>query len=76
MDNEDVLMIDCDTCQARPRACSDCVVSVLLGPPEDVEWDATQQRAVDALAEGGIVPRLQLVADRRSSAAHGDQCAG
>lgn len=63
--SDDVLTIDCDRCEVRPHACSDCVVSVLLGPPEPMQWDASQRRAVDALADAGIVPRLQLVSDRR-----------
>lgn len=57
------LVIDCDSCQVRPRACGDCVVSVLLGPIEDesVEWDAEERRAMAVLADSGLVPRLRLV---------------
>ena len=54
--------IDCESCQARGPACADCVVSVLLGaPPEGVEIDETERAALDALAAGGLVPRLRLV---------------
>jgi len=53
--------IDCDNCAVRGAACSGCVVSVLLGPPADLEWDETEQAAVAALAESGLVPPLQLV---------------
>ncbi|PXY21714.1 hypothetical protein DI005_14685 [Prauserella sp. PE36] len=59
--DENTLVIDCDRCQVRGDACSDCVVSVLLGAPPSVEWDTEEQRAVDALAEAGMVPRLRLV---------------
>lgn len=60
--DEDTLVIDCDRCQVRGDACSDCVVSVLLDmPSETVEWDRSERRAVDALAEAGMVPRLRLV---------------
>jgi hypothetical protein len=59
--NEDTMIIDCDRCEVRGDACSDCVISVLLGAPPEVEWDASEQRAVDALAEAGMVPRLRLV---------------
>ncbi|MEU6643863.1 hypothetical protein ABZ863_15095 [Saccharomonospora sp. NPDC046836] len=59
--DEDTLVIDCGRCQVRGDACSDCVVSVLLGAPSAVEWDGAEQRAVDALAEAGMVPRLRLV---------------
>lgn len=55
------VIIDCDRCDVRPHACSDCVVSVLLGAPPTVEWDETERRAVDALADAGMLPRLRLV---------------
>jgi len=54
------LLIDCDSCQVRPQACGDCVVSVLLGPP-DHEWEPEEQRALEVLAESGLVPHLRLV---------------
>ena len=54
--------IDCDSCAAKGPACGDCVVTVLLGaPPEGVELDETERAALDALADGGLVPRLRLV---------------
>jgi hypothetical protein len=59
--SEERMVIDCDTCVVRPHACSDCVVSVLLGAPGPVEWDESERRAVDALAAAGMVPRLRLV---------------
>ena len=59
------MLIDCKSCQAVPAACEDCVVTVLLGPingqapREDeldaTELDATEQRAFDALVEGGLL---------------------
>jgi hypothetical protein len=56
--------IDCDSCAARGPACGDCVVTVLLGaPPEGVELDEAEQRAIEALAEGGLIPPLRLVAE-------------
>ncbi|MGH3515857.1 MAG: hypothetical protein ACRDQ7_00250 [Haloechinothrix sp.] len=63
------LTIDCERCDVRPQACSDCVVSVLLGAPPTVEWDADERRAVDALADAGMLPRLRLV--RRNTSAGG-----
>ncbi|MFI5609733.1 hypothetical protein [Amycolatopsis sp. NPDC051903] len=59
----DTLVVDCDRCAVRGFACHDCVVSVLLGPPVALAWDADERRAVDALAEAGMVPRLRLVAE-------------
>lgn len=56
------VLIDCDSCQVRGSACADCVVSVLLGaPPGGVEIDPVERQALDALAEGGLIPKLQLV---------------
>ncbi|MEU4674166.1 hypothetical protein AB0F91_40945 [Amycolatopsis sp. NPDC023774] len=55
------MVVDCDRCAVRGHACHDCVVSVLLGPPVALAWDADERRAVDALAEAGMVPRLRLV---------------
>lgn len=63
-DHEDVgdeLIIDCDRCRVRGDACRDCVVSVLLGPPPELRWDRAERRAVDALADGGVIPHLRLV---------------
>jgi hypothetical protein len=54
------ITIDCDTCVVRGLACGDCVVSVLLGVPPNVEIDALEQRAIDTLGRAGIVPRLRL----------------
>ncbi|QYJ04709.1 hypothetical protein KUV85_03230 [Nocardioides panacisoli] len=53
--------IDCDTCTVRGLACHDCVVTVLLGPPPELTIDDTEQRALDALAAGGLVPPLRMV---------------
>jgi hypothetical protein len=57
---EQGMVIDCDSCVVRGLACGDCVVSVLLGAPPNVELDASEQRAIDALGRAGIVPRLRL----------------
>ena len=53
--------IDCDTCVMRQLACQDCVVTVLLGPPEDLTFDDDEQRALDVLAGGGLIPPLRMV---------------
>jgi hypothetical protein len=54
------VIIDCDRCEMRDIACGDCVVTVLLGAPPEVEIDATEQAAIAALAEGGLVPPLRM----------------
>lgn len=67
------MLIDCDQCAMQhTSACDDCVVTVLLdsaparsGP---VELSEDEERAIDILAETGLVPRLRLVpTDRRAS---------
>jgi hypothetical protein len=56
------VLIDCDGCAMRDLACGDCVVTVLLGaPPGAVEMDEGEARALDVLADSGLIPRLQLV---------------
>lgn len=57
------MVIDCEGCTAKGPACGDCVVTVLLGvPPDGVQLDDTERRAIAALADGGLVPPLRLVA--------------
>jgi hypothetical protein len=53
------LIIDCHTCLARPAACGDCIVSVLLGPPGSIGGE--EQAAFAVLAGSGLVPPLRLV---------------
>ena len=56
------MLIDCDGCAVRPLSCADCVVTVLLGgPPGLVDVDDDERRALDVLADSGLVPRLRLV---------------
>lgn len=58
------MLIDCETCEVREIACSDCVVSVLLGPPatsEPVDLDETERSAIGVLAQSGLVPPLRLI---------------
>jgi hypothetical protein len=53
--------IDCDTCLVRGPACHDCVVTVLLGPPPELEFGDEEQRALGILAGSGLVPPLRMV---------------
>lgn len=58
----DVLRVDCATCRARGPACSECVISVLLGPLTDaVDLDDDEQVALRAMADSGLLPPLRLV---------------
>lgn len=72
------MIIDCDSCEVRGDACGDCVIGVLLSAPAPreaaaggpalpsgaswVQFDAGERRALDVLADQGLVPRLRLVA--------------
>ncbi len=61
------MLIDCESCQVRDSdACDDCVVSVLFSEfPLDL--DEAESKALDNLAEVGLVPRLRLLPpDRRA----------
>ena len=53
--------IDCDTCVVRGPGCHDCVVTVLLGPPDELTFDDDETRALGVLAAGGLVPPLRMV---------------
>jgi hypothetical protein len=58
------MLIDCDTCAMRDIACSDCVVSLLLDGPtvsSMPEFDDDERRAVDLLAQAGLIAPLRLV---------------
>jgi hypothetical protein len=57
----DMTRIDCDSCTVRGLHCHDCVVTVLLGPPPELSLDDDGARALDVLAQGGLVPPLRLV---------------
>ncbi|WP_380168614.1 hypothetical protein [Jannaschia sp. R86511] len=71
------MLIDCDSCTARPRACGDCIVTHLLSsapaavpvpPPAyraPADLTASEIAAVGVLAAGGLVPPLRLVTDAR-----------
>ncbi|GAB3876401.1 hypothetical protein ACFQ1S_21665 [Kibdelosporangium lantanae] len=55
------MLVDCDSCEVRGKACQDCVVSVLLGTPPSNSLDTSEQLAIDALASAGLVPKLRLI---------------
>lgn len=69
------MLIDCDTCVVRDVACGDCVVGVLLGTPSvpgargprepggplPLEFGPVERRALEVLADHGLIPRLRLV---------------
>lgn len=58
------LHVDCDGCAVRGPGCADCVISVLLGPPGELEFDDQEVEAMAVLADAGLVPPLRLVNTR------------
>ena len=64
------VVIDCDDCAVRGVGCQDCVVSVLLGVPETLLYD--ERKALEALADAGMAPRLRLVPIHRHTEPGGD----
>jgi hypothetical protein len=71
------MIVDCDSCEVRGAACGECVIGVLLGVPEvpkagqdtpsgapQVQLAAAERRALDVLADQGLIPRLRVVPTR------------
>lgn len=58
---DDTTIIDCDRCTMRGIGCGDCVVTVLLGgPPFGVQLDVVELRALNVLADAGLIPPLRM----------------
>ena len=53
------LHVDCLSCRVRGPACSDCVISALLGPPS-VEFGEAERQALGVLSAGGLLPPLRM----------------
>jgi hypothetical protein len=53
------MLIDCSSCVMRDIACSDCVVTALLGPMPDSL--AEHKDILDVLANAGLVSPLWLI---------------
>lgn len=58
---ESSTIVDCGRCVVRGIGCADCAISALLNAPPTVEWDPDELQAIEALADGGLIPRLRLV---------------
>lgn len=55
------MLIDCDQCEMRDIACSDCVVTALLGQPgRRCEIGEDEGRALRVLADAELVSPLRL----------------
>ena len=60
--SKEPLIIDCGDCvMAGTSACDDCIVSFIVGrePGDAVVIDAAEERALRALGDNGLVPRLR-----------------
>lgn len=58
------MLIDCSSCIMRDIACSDCVVTALLGPmPESLD---SHKDVLDVLATAGLVAPLRLIKGQAS----------
>lgn len=69
------VIVDCNECVVRGAACTDCVVTVLLGlpgvggqsraseavNPRGISLEQDERDAMEVLADVGLVPRLRLV---------------
>lgn len=69
------VIVDCNECVVRGTACTDCVVTVLLGlpgvgvhtrnadavNPRGISFEQDERDAMEVLADVGLVPRLRLV---------------
>ena len=61
-----VVTIDCEVCVRRfSDECDDCVVSYLVDhdPATPVVFGRQEQKAVDLLAEAGLIPRSRFERD-------------
>ena len=63
------MIIDCNTCDMRETsACSDCVVSVLVGDNGILELAEAEQRAIDSMSRVGLVSPIRLIVNDRDRA--------
>ncbi|HEX9775735.1 MAG TPA: hypothetical protein VGB83_09170 [Actinomycetota bacterium] len=56
-------VIDCERCPKRTdeRECEDCIVAYLVDKPAGaVVFDVAEERAIRALADGGLIPEVKL----------------
>jgi hypothetical protein len=54
------MLIDCDRCEMRDIACTDCVVRAMLSPPGPAGIGPLERRALRVLADAKMVPPLRM----------------
>lgn len=64
-----VLHVDCDRCAVRGAACAECVISVLLGPPDDVVVRANGKVSTDTVDAGTTVSTVDFDTDEQAALA-------
>lgn len=57
MNDAPITSLDCDTCPVRGRRCSDCVVSVIIGPTPELQ--VQEAEAIDLLARRGLIDPIR-----------------
>ena len=68
------MVVDCDSCVMRDRACGDCVVTLLLGP---ISGSVEEHRdTLSVLSDAGLVPPLRLVSQLAESEKLSDEQTG
>jgi len=60
-----LMIIDCELCVMRDKACADCVVPIILNikpsPGKNAEFSAQEEQAINHLSEQGVIPPLRFV---------------
>jgi len=56
-------LIDCESCQARPESCGDCLMSFMADPDfgQPIRFSEEEADALNVMADVGLIPRLRLV---------------
>ena len=57
------LHIDCARCVARGPACADCIVGIICGFEDRIEFDGPDTAAINNLVAFGLVPPPRVVYD-------------
>jgi hypothetical protein len=57
------MLIECASCRLRDLACGGCVVTALLGEPDQgpAGIDERERRALTVLADAGLIPPIRLM---------------
>jgi len=56
-------LIDCDSCQAGPDNCGNCLMSFMADPEfgQPIRFSEEERNALNVMADVGLIPRLRLV---------------